>query len=165
MRIHATFLVFHDSSLYIATSSNERFFQQPETPFPSTIMPTYRNQNDASSGEEFSDISPTVDSDTNDDSEWTFPVVSSNTKRSEYEMACKFHCDSLLTRSDGVFRLLKVRKLRSANFKIKSKHFHSKIRNYVQISKGKQMLLVEVPAAFCQTMTSSSLSMPKNLES
>jgi hypothetical protein len=158
MRFHATFLVFYNSH-HIATS-----FNKPH-------MPTHRqqrNQNYPSSGEEFSDVGPTSDSDdesvaqTQDN--WMFPVVSSKAKREEYETASKFHCKILLTnRSEVVFRLLKARKSRLANFKIKSKSFHSKILNYMQISKGKTIL--EVPAVFHQTMTGSSRSMPKSLES
>ena len=163
MRIHTTFLVFHNG--HIATSSNK-----PQSPFPTAIMPTHRrqqNQNDPSSGEDFSDVSPV---DTDDDESvaqtldnWTFPVVSSRAKREEYETASKFHWKFLLTTSEVVFRLLKARKSRSANFKIKSKSFHSKILNFVQILKGKRTLAI--PAVFHQTMTSSSRSTPKSLES
>ena len=100
MRIHATFLVFYNGHIRVAT--------QRQIPFPSAIMPAQRqqrNQNNSripSPGEDFSDVSPTVDSDddesvaqTQDD--WTFPVVSSKAKREEYEAASEFCCKFLLT--------------------------------------------------------------------
>jgi hypothetical protein len=98
MRIHATFLVFHNG--YIVASSDK-----PQTPFPSAIMGRRqpRNQNNSSSGEEFSS---TVDTDNESVSQtqdnWTFPVVSHKARREEYETASKFpdvHCKILLTRS------------------------------------------------------------------
>jgi len=98
-----------------------------------------RNQNNSripSPGEDFSDVSPTVDSDddesvaqTQDD--WTFPVVSSKAKREEYEAASEFCCKFLLTDinwSEIVFRLLKMRKSRLANFKIKLSLKNSELR-------------------------------------
>lgn len=90
-RTHASLLVFHNDN-HIATYSNK-----PQTPFASAIMPTRRrrqNQDNSSSGEEFSDVSPTVNTDdesvTQPQDNWTFPVVSSKAKREEYETASKF---------------------------------------------------------------------------
>jgi hypothetical protein len=108
MRIHTTFLVFHNG--HIATSSNK-----PQSPFPSDIMPNHRkhrnqndrNQNDPSSGEGFSDVSSTVDTDdesvaqTQDN--WTFPVVPAKATRGQYDTASKFHWNILLTRSEVVY--------------------------------------------------------------
>jgi hypothetical protein len=82
-------------------------------------MPTHRrqrNQNDSGSGESFSDVSSSMDSD--DESlapaqdNWTFPVVSSKAKREEYETASNFPQCSLQSflLSEVVFRLLKARK-------------------------------------------------------
>ena len=124
MRLHATFLVLYNSRhISPLLSTNLRHH------FPSAIMPTHkqqRNQNypSSESGEEFSDVGPTLDSDDDESvvqtqDNWTFPVVSSKAKREEYESASKFHCRILLTKSEIVFRLLKVRKSRLANFKIK----------------------------------------------
>ena len=59
-------------------------------------MLTHRqwNQHDSSSGEQFSNVSPTVDTDdesvTQIQDNWTFPVVSHKAKREEYETASKF---------------------------------------------------------------------------
>jgi hypothetical protein len=129
-------------------------------------MPAPRQrQNDPVSGEEFSDVSPTVD--TTDDEQtqdnWIFPVVPPNSSRKLYTTVSKFHCGILLTTSEVASRLLKVRKSRLANFKMKSKGLRSKTLNYVRISEGRRML--EVPAVFFQTMISSSRSMRKSLES
>ena len=133
-------------------------------------MPTQRRQRiqiDSGSGEEFSDLHPTVDSDDDESvaqtlDNWIFPVVPPKARREEYETASKFHCKFLLTRSDIIFRLLKARKSRLANFKIKSKICCSRILNYVQFSKGKTKL--QVPVMFCQTTTNLSRSMPESLE-
>ena len=62
------------------------------------IMPTHRpqqrNQGDPGSGEDFSDVSSTVDTDDESVAQtqdtWTFPVLSSKPKREEYETASKF---------------------------------------------------------------------------
>ena len=58
-------------------------------------MPTRRQQqNNSSSGEEFSDVGRNVDTDDESVAEtqdnWTFPVVSPKAKREEYETASKF---------------------------------------------------------------------------
>ena len=59
-------------------------------------MPTsqQRHQNDSGSGEEFSDVDPTVDTDDESDAQtpdnWTFPVVTPKAKCEEYETASKF---------------------------------------------------------------------------
>ena len=92
MRIHATFLVFHNS--YIITFSDKL-----EMPFPHTIMPTHRqqswSQNDPSSGEEFSDVGL----DTDDESvaqtqdNWTFPVVHHMARQEQYETVSKIVID------------------------------------------------------------------------
>src|SRR5882762_6475295 len=89
MRIHATILVFHNS--HITTYSNK-----PQISFSNAIMPNrgkQRNQNAFSSGEEFSDVDPTVDTDDESaqpEDNWTFPEVPRKAKREEYETASKF---------------------------------------------------------------------------
>jgi len=80
VRIHATFLVFHNG--HIIAFSNKL-----QIPFLHTIMPTHSqqswDQNDRGSGEEFSDVGP----DTDDESvvqiqdNWTFPVVPHKARR------------------------------------------------------------------------------------
>lgn len=80
---------------------------------------------DIVSGEEFSDVSSSLDTDESEADtrdNWMFPVVSHKAKREEYQSVSQ--CAQPLLQTDQYLRLLKARKLRSVNFKITSKRFN-----------------------------------------
>ena len=87
--------ILEDLSLHFTTSSH------PVLPWYSTMPGHKRRTNGASSGEDFSDVGPSTDTD--DDAatyvqdNWTFPVVPSKAGRGDYEAVRQHTLPSLLT--------------------------------------------------------------------